>query len=409
MKNIPKLEIGIQNGDVARYQEYDFFCRLFILPLQYQRILMWLYAKKAVTYSAVFVEPYLRIIFATNNKNILIIIHNKYGSSNVDVSTLYDEIHFYRELGQNLTRKLDADTTSRLVDMAREMYSLRRQLSLSSQLLEDNYREKILDKAYSSSLENIRGNLAFDKTLNYYPINLREIDFKLADLSEINLKNSVFKRFKLSEANLSGSNLSGANFMQSDLTEANLSKAVLREANLWMANLSGANLSGADLSGADLSECLLAGTCFKNANLSKANLCESDFYFGRNNEGEPCYESSEYYYADLRDTDLRGANLEEAKLINAKLNRSNLDGANLVKINLCGANLSGASLINADLRDADLSGVNLKEANLSRADLSKADLTNTDLSSVNVSEAIFKRSIFTSTSKQDLINRGAIL
>jgi uncharacterized protein YjbI with pentapeptide repeats len=409
MKNISKLEIGTQNGNVIGYEDYNFFCRLSILPIQYSRTLMWLYAKKAVVYSAVFVEPYLRITFATNNNNILIITHNKYGSSNVDVSTLYDEIRFYRELGQNLTRKLDADITSRLVDMAREMYSLRGQLSLSPQFSEDDCKEKVLDKAYSSSLENIKGNLAFDKTLNYYPIKLREIDFKLADLSEINLGNGIFKRFKLSEVNLSGSNLSETNFMQSDLTKANLSKTVLREANLWMANLSGANLSESDLSGANLSECLLAGTCFKGANLSKANLCESDFYFGRNDEGEPCYESSEYYYADLRDTDLREANLEEAKLIKAKLNRSNLDGANLVNINLCGSNLSGASLVNADLRGADLSSVNLKNANLSRADLSKADLTNTDLSGVNVSEAIFKRSIFTSTSKQDLINRGAIL
>lgn len=141
-------------------------------------------------------------------------------------------------------------------------------------------------------------------------INLHGVSLQQKDLSETRLKDALFSRAKLSEADLSFSTLSGANFFAADM-----SGVKARKANFALVKFDEAELSNSDLS------------------------------------------YSTMYSASLRDANLRGA----------KLYRSDLSNADLQ-----GADLRGADLVFADMRSAKLAGAELFEANLDRAILSSA-------------------------------------
>ena len=72
----------------------------------------------------------------------------------------------------------------------------------------------------------------------------------------------------LSEADLSGTNLSGAVLWEADLQGTDLLGANLSEADLRGADLRGANLGGANLSGANLVFTNLDGADLRGANLT---------------------------------------------------------------------------------------------------------------------------------------------
>jgi uncharacterized protein YjbI with pentapeptide repeats len=119
----------------------------------------------------------------------------------------------------------------------------------------------------------------------------------------------------LSDANLSGTDLSGINLGNCDLSRV---------------NFSGASLVGASLSEAELLEANFSGACLRGADLSLTNACGVDFR-----------------HADLWETDLRHSDLSEACFLEANLSRANLSDADLGK----------ASFEDADLSDANVSGV----------------------------------------------------
>lgn len=121
-----------------------------------------------------------------------------------------------------------------------------------------------------------------------------------------------------------------------------------------------ADLSGTNLSGADLSRTTLRGANLSGANLSGTNLSKADLRA-----------------ATLSEADLSGANLRKTDLREG----TKLDGANLSKADLREANLSGADLSNADLSNANLSEVDLsKKTDLTGATLNGADLSGANLS-----------------------------
>lgn len=174
-------------------------------------------------------------------------------------------------------------------------------------------------------------------------LDLKNVDFSLANLVDANLV----------DANLSGVNLSGAD----------LSHSILKGAYLRNANLSDANLGRADLS----------GTKLNNANLRKANLKNADL-----NCAELIY--AKLNKAILSRADLRNANLKLSTINNAKLNDANLSGTKLVKAKLVSAYLRNADLRGADLSDAYFLSANLRNVNFTDAKLSSAILSRADLS-----------------------------
>jgi len=78
----------------------------------------------------------------------------------------------------------------------------------------------------------------------------------------------------LTDADLSGTDLSGINFRY-----AHLSRVNLHLTNLSRADLIGALLNGSDLTGADLNRANLPGVKFGSANLSGANLQRSELIY----------------------------------------------------------------------------------------------------------------------------------
>jgi uncharacterized protein YjbI with pentapeptide repeats/energy-coupling factor transporter ATP-binding protein EcfA2 len=154
-------------------------------------------------------------------------------------------------------------------------------------------------------------------------------NFRVEDLSKLNLNSA-----NLSYANLSYVNLSGANLSVANLSIADLHVANLRDANLSVADLSSANLSSADLS---------------SANLSVANL---------------------------RDANLSSADLSSAKLKKAIYNKEtqlpkNFDPTKEQMLLIApGVNLSGADLSSIIFwGTTDFQGINLTNANLEGSNL----------------------------------------
>lgn len=125
------------------------------------------------------------------------------------------------------------------------------------------------------------------------------------NLEGANLKNCDFREAQLSGSNLTRAELDGARLSDASLIDADFSHASLRGAILRGAELRGAVLEGADLSGADL----------RNANLAEA---------------------------DLLGANLTGADLSNANLRSADFSRANLSGARFTSCTIEGAVWSGA-------------------------------------------------------------------
>ncbi|MEG4282124.1 pentapeptide repeat-containing protein [Microcoleus sp. A006_D1] len=233
-------------------------------------------------------------------------------------------------------------------------------------------------------------------------INLNE-----ANLSRINLSQSILRRASLFVTNISGANLSETDLSEANLNVArlssvNLSRAILNGASLNVANLVKADLSGAQLIGAslirgELVRCELSKTNFSGANLTEAdlrevkltqaNLCGANLS-GANLRGASAssanFQQANLHGADLTKAELNGVNLSNADMRQASLQQVNLSGASLSGANLKWADLSGANLNGADLSDAKFSGANLNGADLRNTNLANASLVHADLTEANL-------------------------
>ncbi len=236
-------------------------------------------------------------------------------------------------------------------------------------------------------------------------INLNE-----ANLSRINLSESILRRASLFVTNISGANLSEANLSEANLNVArlsstNLSRAILNGATLNVANLVRADLSAAQLIGAslirsELVRCKLSKTNFSGANLTQAdlrevkltqaNLCGANLS-GANLRGASAasanFQEANLHRTDLTKAELNGVNFSNADLRQASLQQVNLSSGNLSGANLQWADLTGANLNGADLSDAKLSGANLNGADLRNTNLANASLVHADLTETNFIEA----------------------
>jgi uncharacterized protein YjbI with pentapeptide repeats len=156
------------------------------------------------------------------------------------------------------------------------------------------------------------------------------VERRLLDLRETDLRG----------ANLSGSKLGGVTLHGANLDKVDATRAILNHSNLREAQLAGASLTEADLEGASLSRVNLEGARLNGANLKGADLS------GANLRG-----------ADLWEANLKGCNLKDADLRGADLSQCMLEEAILWR---------------ADLQDAVLTGAAFRETHLERANLSGA-------------------------------------
>jgi uncharacterized protein YjbI with pentapeptide repeats len=97
------------------------------------------------------------------------------------------------------------------------------------------------------------------------------------DLSEADLSGTDLSGVNLREASLGGANLIKANLNTSTLMGANLSRAILFRSNLFAVNLIMADLSWVDLSETNLSGAYLPRANFSEATLANTILANIDF------------------------------------------------------------------------------------------------------------------------------------
>ncbi|XP_030580724.1 BTB/POZ domain-containing protein KCTD9-like isoform X1 [Archocentrus centrarchus] len=203
------------------------------------------------------------------------------------------------------------------------------------------------------------------------------------------LTRKEFIRFLLatttkSELRCQGLNFTGADLSRLDLRYINFKMANLRGTNMTHANLSGANLERADLSVACLDGANLQGVKMLCTNAEGASLRSCNFEdpagIKANLEGEAAnQEHSSDKHADTVVNMVllvcvcvcvcvcvwsTGANLKGVDMEGSQMTGINLRVATLKNAKLKNCNLRGATLAGTDLENCDLSGCDLQEANL---------------------------------------------
>ncbi len=118
---------------------------------------------------------------------------------------------------------------------------------------------------------------------------LHRVDMKGADLSDVNMNETL----------LTKADFSGANFQNANAEEANLWGANLEGANLTHANLKRANLRNSKLNGANLQDCNMVGAELLFGDLTGASLKSVDL------------TGAMFVHTDLTGADLSGANLQD--------------------------------------------------------------------------------------------------
>jgi uncharacterized coiled-coil protein SlyX len=193
---------------------------------------------------------------------------------------LLDEINELLAKGENLSEQKDK---RRIEKMQHKLETIRNKL-ISSVSKSRNSKRKATILKVLYDFELIKENSQIDRKKQRFLLNLREADFRCANLAGI----------YLAHVNLQGVNLQGAN---------------LERAYLFYANLESPSNITTKLQGASLEHAYLQSI-----------------------------DPNSDYITTLECADLRGANLESA----------NLDNVNLRGINLKYAELDGAILKNAD-------------------------------------------------------------
>uniref|UniRef100_A0A8C6K8Q6 BTB/POZ domain-containing protein KCTD9 n=1 Tax=Nothobranchius furzeri TaxID=105023 RepID=A0A8C6K8Q6_NOTFU len=157
------------------------------------------------------------------------------------------------------------------------------------------------------------------------------------------------------EALIKGLNFTGADLSRLDLRYINFKMANLRGTNLSHANLSGANLERADLSLACLDAANLQGVKMLCTNAEGASLRGCNF------------EDPAGIKANLEGANLKGVDMEGSQMTGINLRVATLKNAKLKNCNLRGATLAGTDLENCDLSGCDLQEANLRGSNVKGA------------------------------------------
>jgi len=173
-------------------------------------------------------------------------------------------------------------------------------------------------------------------------LDLREVDFKAADMRWVMLNNADLRGARMQGVNLDFAWLMGANLEGADLSGAHLFSTQIRRANLRNARLDGARIV------ANFQQSDLRGASFRHADMAADMKNQS---------------------MGLMGTVLQSANADGADFANAKLGNVNAEFSSLR-----GARLENADLMNAKLGGADLTGAIVTGLNLANADLDSVRL-----------------------------------
>ena len=208
---------------------------------------------------------------------------------------------------------------------------------------------------------------------DFSEVDLSDTDWQGYDLSEINLEgadfsNSDFKNMVFNRANLKNCNFRGSTFQSVKFVEADLTNACFIKSDLHIIDFAWADLTGAQFGECRrFSSCEIARATTKNVNFDKLNLYNVNWSF-LDLEGCSFYKTnlngSNWTETNCKNCNFKLANLEEAIFRDACLEGANLKQAKLKKANLMKAKLKNASFIGADLTDVNSYLTNYQEAQI---------------------------------------------
>ena len=242
---------------------------------------------------------------------------------------------------------------------------------------------------YADKLE--RANLS---NTNFENANLYSVNLGHANLENANFKNVVIKsdfRNSFKGVNLCNANLSKVSFEGVDFTGASLQRAILQETVFWYVNLKNADLTEVNLEDSVFKCVYWLNTPIDNIEvLPEKELLSwqlvNQLIVDEDLTGIDLSEVN-LETANLEGINLSGVNLTRARLSKINLANANLQDSNLHQACLLGANLKNTSLIDADLSVAHLAGADLSNANLRQAKLRQAKLNNAVLNDTNLENA----------------------
>ncbi|CDM94577.1 MULTISPECIES: Rid family detoxifying hydrolase [Limnospira] len=204
-------------------------------------------------------------------------------------------------------------------------------------------------------------------------VDLSDTDWQGYDLSEINLEgadfsNSDFKNMVFNRANLKNCNFRGSTFQSVKFVNADLTNACFIKSDLHIIDFAWADLTGAQFGECrQFSSCEIAKATTKNVNFDKLNLYSVNWSF-LDLEGCSFYKTN-LHGTNWTETNCKNCNFKLANLENAIFREACLEGANLKQAKLKKANLMKAKLKNASFIGADLTDVNSYLTNYQEAQI----------------------------------------
>lgn len=210
----------------------------------------------------------------------------------------------------------------------------------------------VLEEARFFGLESLIDKLEtlveeYQPKTDHTPLTRREvINALLVNQTNCELR---FQGMNFSGADLSQLDLRYINFKLANLSGCDLTKANLNSCSFERANLSHSKMDGANLQGVKMLCCNAEGASMKCCNFDDPSGLKSNME-GANMKG-----------VNFEGSLMAGANLRVATLKNSNLKNCNLRGAILAGTDLENCDLSGCDLFEANLRGCNVTGTKFEE------------------------------------------------
>lgn len=215
--------------------------------------------------------------------------------------------------------------------------------------------------------------------------NLTNLDFRGANLSYVNLSQSIFVDVDFDGAEIFHCDLSNAQLKSAK----NLNKAFFSETILCQVALNNLDLSGvefkstiitqADFTGTNFTKATFMDIDFSQASIKGAIFDQAKFDLKSFNSIFPAYQRGEI--------ELKGIDIRHSLNLLKPEDKRNFIQTILPITKKCAISWRNLDLSGADLSNLDLSNLSLNNTNCSKANFNHSNLVNVDFSHANLTEA----------------------
>lgn len=202
---------------------------------------------------------------------------------------------------------------------------------------------------------------------------IKNADFTLAQLSEVNLSSADMEGARFNNALIEGSIFSSASLTRADFSGARINDSIFQK-----AQMSSTQFVRTEIRDSRFNDAPLKQSVFQNAFLTNVKFNGSDL--GHSSFSETDFDRVDFSHASLEGSDLSGNNFYEVMFENTNMA--------YVLLNL--ADLTHSTALDTDFSGADLSGTLFYQANLTGSRFQNADLDSVDFTGANLKFADFR-------------------